>query len=302
MNGEGLFTLSWMPAPKNDNFVKAIEIKGNSGHLLGTDVGASREKGEVIPMFDGAKPEAIGSSVWYQWTAPRQRKLSIRRGRRRPSYRYSDERRECGQSEGRNRSRLTQGDDEVFRHGQCGQGLQVEDYHAEQGDFDLNWAPRPVNDDFENAILLTGKQMIVEGTNIGSTDEKGEPALSHPQDAPTDRRDQDEVAPVEALTPRSVWYRWTAVFSDPTRFTVVGDNFKPVLAVYTGSEIDALTPIGFEDDSAGPTTDRVSFNAVAGTSYYLLVDGVEGKTSRFFSQRDFGNRREQVILSSRTRW
>ncbi|MEO7719767.1 MAG: hypothetical protein ABIY70_26470 [Capsulimonas sp.] len=285
LDGMGPFTLNWMPTPKNDNFAKAIPIKGNSGHLAGTNLGASVEKDEAIPTFDGTNPDSIGSSVWYQWTAPAN-----------ASYRFG--------ADGKTHHivTVTSGESVDSLKDETGTAshkaaakyfatvnavkgakynIQVEDYHAEQGDFDFNWAPRPVNDDFGNAILLEGKVMTVEGTNAGSTDEIGEPASIQEPEETTDAEKKDSDAPAEVPARRSVWYRWTASYSDPTVFTVVGDKFKPALTVYTGTALNTLMPVGVEDSAAGETTDRMSFTAVAGASYYILVDGVDGKTGRF---------------------
>ncbi|MEO7719768.1 MAG: hypothetical protein ABIY70_26475 [Capsulimonas sp.] len=285
LDGMGPFTLNWMPAPKNNDFAKAALIKGSSGHLAGTNLGASIEKDELIAEFDGKHPDSIGSSVWYQWTAPAN-----------ASYRFGADGKvhhivaiTSGESvdslKDETETAPHKAMSKYFATVNAVKGskynILVEDYHAEQGAFDFNWDPRPVNDDFGNAILLVGKVMTVEGTNVGSTDETDEPAPVQKPDGTTDAQKKDDDAPAEVPARRSVWYRWTASYSDPTSFTVVGDKFKPAVTVYAGTALNALTPVGMEDSGAGETTARVSFTAAAGSSYYILVDGVEGKTGRF---------------------
>jgi hypothetical protein len=53
----------------------------------------------------------------------------------------------------------------------------------------------------------------------------------------------------------------------------MGSSFDTLLAVYTGSTVSALTRIASDDDSGGSLTSRVSFSAVAGTTYRIAVDG-----------------------------
>ncbi|MCW3062743.1 MAG: hypothetical protein JWQ02_4564, partial [Capsulimonas sp.] len=285
LNGMGPFTLNWMPTPKNDNFAKAITIKGSSGHLDGTNLGASVEKDEAIPKFDGTNPDSLGSSVWYQWTAPAN-----------ASYRFGADGKThhiVAVTSGESVDSLKD-ETEIASQRKTSKyfatvnavkgakyNILVEDYHAEQGAFDFNWDPRPVNDDFGNAILLVGKVMTVEGTNVGSTDETDEPAPAQESAGTTDAQKKEDDAPAEVPARRSVWYRWIAPYSDPTSFTAVGDKFKPYLKAYRGTALNALTPVGMEDSAAGETMGRVSFNAAAGTSYYILVDGAHGKTGRF---------------------
>jgi hypothetical protein len=54
------------PAPSNDNFTSAQVLSGCSGNVTGTNVGATKEAGELD------NPDSPGSlrSVWYQWQAP----------------------------------------------------------------------------------------------------------------------------------------------------------------------------------------------------------------------------------------
>ena len=79
----------------------------------------------------------------------------------------------------------------------------------------------------------------------------------------------------------SVWFTWTPAVSGETLFYTgyagIGD-FGANIAVYTGSSLDALTPV--VSGSAGghfPTyASAVHFNAQAGTTYRIAVDGFDG--------------------------
>jgi hypothetical protein len=52
-----------VPPSSNDNIADAIEIFGESGSLVGTNVGATRESGEPVGE----------NSVWYKWTPNRDK-------------------------------------------------------------------------------------------------------------------------------------------------------------------------------------------------------------------------------------
>ena len=126
--------------------------------------------------------------------------------------------------------------------------------------------PEPPNNHFANAEALSGSSGRVQGTNRGSNKEAGEPSHS----------DDNNVGG------KSVWYRWTAPASGPVNFNTgpgegggPASNFDTVLAVYTGSSVGALTPI-IKNDDVNPgvvRTSTVTFNAVAGTTYRIAVDG-----------------------------
>jgi subtilisin len=116
------------------------------------------------------------------------------------------------------------------------------------------------NDNFANAQLISGSSGVVGGNNTGATSEFGEP--NH----------------ASITGGRSVWYRWTAPTSTTVRFTTAGSNFDTLLAVYTGSSVGSLTHIASNDDAISTLTSLVTFNAVAGTTYRIAVDGFFGAT------------------------
>jgi hypothetical protein len=128
------------------------------------------------------------------------------------------------------------------------------------------FASPPSNDNFANAVALpAGLPQQIAGTNVEATTEAGEP--------------EPTVAPGGA----SVWYRWTA--AGPLRVTAdtcTETNFDTVLAIYTGTAVNALTEVGANDDACGDgLQSRVSFEATAGTTYYIAVEGFSGDTGTF---------------------
>src|SRR5438876_3867721 len=120
---------------------------------------------------------------------------------------------------------------------------------------------RPANDNFVDARGLSGSSASVSGSNVGATRETGEP--NHAGNAGG----------------HSVWYVWTAPSGTPAVVDTIGSSFDTLLAVYTGNNIGALTAVASNDDIASTLRQsRVSFTPLAGTTYYIAVDGKDGVT------------------------
>ena len=132
------------------------------------------------------------------------------------------------------------------------------------GNYAVSLASPPTgvpNNNFANAQVISGSSGSTTGNNTGATKEPGEP--NHAGNSGG----------------ASVWYRWQAPATGSVRFTTTGSNFDTLLAVYTGSSVSALTPIVSNDDASfSDLTSQVTFNAVAGTTYRIAVDGFAGST------------------------
>ena len=115
--------------------------------------------------------------------------------------------------------------------------------------------PAPENDDLADAAQIAGASGRTTGTNMGASIEDGEPlGLSYDSTA-------------------TVWWRWEAPTSGPFMFTTQGSSFDTVMGVYTGRAVDSLVTVA-EDDDEGPNgTSAVTFDAVAGVTYYICVGG-----------------------------
>ena len=126
-------------------------------------------------------------------------------------------------------------------------------------------AGAPSNDNFANAKVISGTSGTVRDTNVGATFESGEPC-----DDPYTNDDGGV----------SVWYQWTAPVTGYAGFSTEGSNFYTIMGVYTGSSVSTLTTIGknlgYQDDYSFGS--EVTFGAVAGTTYYISVDGFGGDT------------------------
>lgn len=95
-------------------------------------------------------------------------------------------------------------------------------------------------------------------------------------------READEPNHTGVAQGHSVWWKWTAPGSDGVNINTFGSNYDTVMAVYTGASLNTLTLVAENDDQepsssySGPgrkRTGSVNFNAVAGTTYYIAVDG-----------------------------
>ena len=121
----------------------------------------------------------------------------------------------------------------------------------------------PANDNFTNAIAISGVSGSTSGTNANASTETGEPDLNG-------------VATVE-----TVWYMWTAPADGAYSFTTAGSSFDAMLGVYTGNAVNALTLAGEGYDIGVIGSQPANFNATAGTTYHVQVGGYP-----YYSQPD----------------
>ncbi len=125
-------------------------------------------------------------------------------------------------------------------------------------------SPPPANDHFNNAQFISGQNVSVGGTNRYATWQPGEPGSNG--------------------TTHSVWYRWTAPFSGPVTMDTCSSSFDTFLDVYTGFSVGGLSPVASDDDacdSPNANGSRVTFNAVAGTTYRIRIRGFSGSEGTF---------------------
>jgi len=125
---------------------------------------------------------------------------------------------------------------------------------------------RPTNDNFDYRRRLLGFSTSDTGSNVGFTGEPGEP--NH--------------AGVNFGVPgwvNSGWWTWTAPASGLVTLNTIGSNYDTSLGVYTGSAVNALTPVAGNDDFPGlGLRSQVQFNAIAGQTYQIAVDGYTSRT------------------------
>jgi subtilisin family serine protease len=121
--------------------------------------------------------------------------------------------------------------------------------------------PRPANDDFNNAVLLSGSEGSSEGENSGATLQLGEP--QHASNAGG----------------RSVWWRWTAPADGSLLLSTEGSSFDTLLGLYTGNLVNTLTTVASNDDAfAGSGFSKIQQAVRSQTVYQIAVDGYNGAT------------------------
>lgn len=269
-------------APLNDDFADALLGGGDHVEGSGNTFGATKEAGEPDHAGDPG-----GASAWFAWTAPRSQTVYVQLCTDGWQARLGLYR---GESVGALQPIAATGITSAF--GSCGElsfrAVSAVTYRiavdgstgggggAEEGNFSFTISSTPLelpaNDAFANATVVksTTSEWIYGGTD-GATREPGEPG--HGGD----------------LAGASVWYRWTAPASGPMRVFPCQAGFRPELAVYTGSTLATLSPVGTpaaldpqplaECQLGGQG--GVGFDAVAGETYSIAVDGVDGGWGRF---------------------
>lgn len=101
------------------------------------------------------------------------------------------------------------------------------------------------------------------GNNVGAASEFGEP-------------DHANVSYGIAGS-ASIWYEWTAPATTFATFDTLGSDFNTVLAVYSGTNVNALTRIEENDDAGiGVFTSQLTFRCVAGGVYKIAIAGYGG--------------------------
>lgn len=127
---------------------------------------------------------------------------------------------------------------------------------ATTDDFKWNFSFPLSNDDFADALAISGATGTLRGTTRNASPEVEEP---------------DHVG--NLLSTTSVWFRWTAPTNGWFSFnTLQSTSFDTLLAIYTGESLGQLKEIASNDDYSG-TRSRVSFAAKEGRSYSIAVAG-----------------------------
>jgi Divergent InlB B-repeat domain len=273
---EGSFELSLRSAPSNDEFAKAQSLGGTFPIFgFGSNKFATKEAGE--PNHAG---NSGGHSVWYSWTPSSSGAVTIDTC----SFNGLDTLLAVYTGSAVNSlTPVASNDDAATGCSSSDSGLQfvatagtsyriaVDGKGAGQGSFTLELSGSPANDDLDDSLTLSSTfQTSASGFNKLATKEAGEP--SH------------------AGNPggHSVWYSWTPSSSGQVEVSTCtfGGSIDTLLAVYTGSAVNSLTPVASNDDSPdgaceSPTDSALQFSATAGTTYRIAIDGKAGSTGSF---------------------
>src|SRR4029434_8537452 len=92
-------------------------------------------------------------------------------------------------------------------------------------------AQAPVNDQFANAITLTGPIVTTTGSNVGATKQGGGGGGGEPSIPPQS---------LGTFGGASGWWNWTAAASGQTTIDTEGSSFNTLLGVFTGQAANRL--------------------------------------------------------------
>jgi hypothetical protein len=280
----GAFELEVDGRRANDNFAAAQPVSGNvPAEVSGTNRFATKQPGEPNHAGDPG-----GSSLWFKWTAPLSERVSLDTcesnfdtllavytgsslASLNPVAGSDDGGGSCG-----SRSRLSFDAVAGTNYKIAVDGKGVDD----QGRVLLRFRARPANDDFDHARALPGSlPQFTAGPTQLATKQPGEP--NHAGDPGG----------------HSVWYSWTPIRSGQVDAETCESDFDTLLAVYTGPTVDNLTPVAGNDDGGEgcASGSRVSFDAVAGTTYRIAVDGAGGDEGQVFLFVEPAGRRHRTL-------
>jgi hypothetical protein len=239
--------------PPNDAFAAAQELTGATTTVSGLNKDATKEPNE--PEHAG---NAGGTSVWFRWTAPADGRATLST---------------CGSEFDTLLAAYTADavdslDEVASNDDSCGSRssisfdaeggviyrIAVDGSGGASGAFTLDLRLGPANDNFADAIVLTGEVGGVGGTTVGASREPNEPDYFG----------------------ASVWYRWTAPSSGPATFETCGTSVYIEPSVFTGSTLETLTPVPrtYSYGACEPSV-RIHFEAAAGENYSISVSSYE---------------------------
>ncbi len=253
------------PAPLNDNFSYASSLSGTNIEIETTNIGATREKSEpLISSTEG------GKSLWWTWTAPADGALVLSTagsGFDTLLGLFSGTTLVTLYSIASNDDFLPETGSRIKTTVTAGMTYQiaVDGYRGAVGNVRLSlqfmpFATTPPNNMFANRTVLSGMSNNVMSSTMKASRESYEPYHAGKSGG------------------HSLWWEWTAPSNGTATVSTEGSDFDTVLAVYTGYSLFTLTPVASNDDAAarGDFTSRLTFTAVAGTSYQIAADGYAG--------------------------
>lgn len=248
--------------PFNDNFADRAFVAGPNVRIRSNNDGSSVELGE---QNHASVPST--TSLWWSWTAPASSRvafdtvgssydtaLAIYTGSNLGSLQSVGSNDNVSGSTTTSRTMINAVGGTTYQIAVSGK-LSASGYTA------LRIGTVPANDDFASAQLITGESLSVDATLFGATKQSNEP---------------DHIGYAAG---HSVWYKWVAPKSGAFALSAFATSIDTTAAVYTGSTLSNLSLVGAVDDpSANPanTDALVHFNAIAGTTYYFLIDHASG--------------------------
>jgi len=247
-----------------DAFEAPQVLTGSSGTAPGDTVLATKQASE--PAHAG---NAGGHSIWFSWTAPATGRVFVDTA-------GSTFDTLLGVYTGSAVAGLSEvaANDNASAGGRSGVAFDavsgttyrfaVDGVSGARGGVELAWGPVAANDDLDTATPIVTTNGSAQSHTAGTGKELGEP--DHAGNAGG----------------HSVWYSLTASAEGLYAFDTEGSTFDTLLGAYTGSEVDALTPVTSNDDAVGlaPGSSKVFVRLDQGETVLLAVDGKAGVTGR----------------------
>ncbi len=255
---------STINTPFNDNFGSRAMLTGPDPSVRSNNAGATLEPGE--PAIAGI---AGGASLWWEWTPAQSGQLTL--NTQGSSYAtllavYTGSAltaltpvasAAANQPGGPAYSQATLAVQAGVKY-----EIAVQGQAGATGATMLNFDVAPANDSFSLPAALSGRTALLTDLNINATVQAGEPKI------------------LPNSGGHSLWYSWTAPQAGPYQVSAYSADFDPLVGVYTGGSLAALTSVGAASGAGIDSNDvtlassaTVSFTAVAGTTYFITVDG-----------------------------
>ena len=158
----------------------------------------------------------------------------------------------------------------------------------------FQFTPAPENDDFANAIHLSGSRAHLIASNRGATKESGEPdhlgnsggsSVWYSWKATASGRATISINKFANFRPPG-WYGYSSVSSSSSGWPNCGSaidqnpppQFFPVFAAYTGPSVDALTSVNALPLTLAAFPYAIEFDVAKGQTYQIAFDGNKGTT------------------------
>lgn len=288
----------------NDNFDNPIVLGGSSGSQEFDLLVGSMENGEQLHESQIWREARVASSVWFQWTAeqsgptffvasPTSRDFPDRVPKVQ-IYQSSDT---CCGISGARLLASANWSAQLFATEGLDYRIRVS-VARESQPLSLNWSQggRPINDNFADAVELSGESGEISGSNLGATLEVGE---------------------LYGYLSSTVWYRWIAPADGQWEFQIEDAEVVHLLA-FVGDDVGDLRLVTSIEEAG----EEIYVNVKKDQTYHLMVASpdaysggwtydsltwreIEGRTDRndmFVDAMDFGNGEKGKAGISHNSW
>jgi hypothetical protein len=258
LGSSGAVQLDLRPAqpPINDDFANRIQLTGVSFTGEANNFEASTEPDEPHHLPASDTPD--GASVWWGWTPPVTGKYTVQlsAGRVNVLVIYTGNilsgltrvAKGPGTTVGGSRASFRAVAGTEYQIAVAGLGSVTDAFTLTLGP-----AASPPNDDFADREPLVGTAVRVHGSTAEALSEPNEPVSGYGA---------------------SVWYTWIAPATGEAAINTEYNEAHTAITVYTGSALSSLIRLPQNSTLYAGNGRRVTFSAVAGQAYQIVVDSV----------------------------